>query len=229
MIAAAEAAGPDGFVGTPCILPAHDLMSMHMGPQDFLLALLDAPRWMRDAIVVGARDQLAAWLRIAALVKERSRFYYGNGGWMPFWAPEPYASTQSDVSCMLSPEMYEEFVLPELEVYGRHFGAMWYHLDGSDARQHLPRLLSLPYLRVIQYTPRPSEPANGPAHLDFYRKVQAAGRIVHIECPIENVEPLVRALDPRLLMLHTWCSTPAEGADLLAAAKRWTLTSSRSN
>jgi hypothetical protein len=44
------------------------------------------------------------------------------------------------------------------------YGALWYHLDGGDARQHLPRLLSLPYLRVVQYTPAPCEPPNGPGH-----------------------------------------------------------------
>lgn len=224
LCAAAEAAQWDDFlIGTPCILPANDLLSMHMGPEAFLLALVDAPRWMRDAIVLGAREQLTAWLRIMDRVKERARFWYGNGGWMPFWAPQPYASTQSDVSCMLSPEMFEEFVVPELDVFGGHFGAMWYHLDGADARQHLPRLLSLPYLRVIQYTPRPSEPPNGPAHLDFYRRIQSSGRIVHIEVPKGNVEPLVKALDPRLLMMHVGCESESEGRELLEAARLWTM------
>ena len=63
---------------------------------------------------------------------------------------------------MLSPAMFDRFVVPELDVYGEDHGALWYHLDGGDARQHLPRLLSLPYLRVVQYVPAPFEPPNGP-------------------------------------------------------------------
>lgn len=61
----------------------------------------------------------------------------------------------------------------------------------------------------------------GPAHLDLYRKVQAAGKIVHIELCPEDVEPLVRELDPRLLMLSTRCSSIRKGEALLAAAARW--------
>jgi hypothetical protein len=94
---------------------------------------------------------------------------------------------------------------------------MWYHLDGEDARQHLPRLLSLPYMRVIQYVPRPGEPPNGPQHLDLYRQIQRAGCIVHVSVPVENVEPLVDELDPALIMLQTRCETVREGEQLLGS------------
>jgi len=221
-LALADAAGYDDFlVGSPCILPANDLFSMQMETDAFLLALLDHPQWMREAVVQGARAQLAAGEHFRRLIAGRHQFWYGIAGWMPFWAPRPFLSTQSDVSCMLSPAAFDEFILPELDVYGEAYGALWYHLDGGDARQHLPRLLSLPYTRMIQYTPAPCEPPNGPEHLAFYRRVQAAGRIVHIEVPVENVEPLVESLDPRLLMLKTHCGSIDEGEELLRAAKRW--------
>lgn len=226
---AREAGRNDFLLGPPGFLPAHDLLSMHMGTENFLLALLDHPAWMRRAIEDGARELLQARRELILRVQEHHDLCYGNAGWMPFWAPEPYIATQSDVSCMLSPELFEEFVVPELDIYGQECGAMWYHLDGHDARQHLPRLLSLPYLRVIQYVPTPAEPPNGEAHLAFYRKVQRAGRIVHIEVAKDQVEPLCRALDPRLLMLDvSWsCRSPEEGQELLAAAKRWTAAGTR--
>lgn len=221
LAAAAEAGWDDFLVGRPGILPANDLLSMHMGPQVFMLALVDEPQWMREAIVQGARDLLALRRHLSDCISVRHAFPCGHGGWMPFWAPEPYAGAQSDVSCMLSPEMFEEFIIGDLDVCGGHYGAMWYHLDGADARQHLPRLLCLPYMRVMQYTPRPSEPPNGPAHLDFYRCIQAAGKIVHIEVQTNRIEPLVKALDPGLLMIQTDCESIAEGLELLEAAKGW--------
>ncbi|OGV84698.1 MAG: hypothetical protein A2340_15295 [Lentisphaerae bacterium RIFOXYB12_FULL_60_10] len=221
-VALATAAGWDDFlVGQPCVLPANDLLSMLMSTEDFLVALCDEPDWMQKAIVQGAQVQAAIRQHLADRIRSLHRFWYGCAGWMPFWAPEPFMATQSDVSCMLSPDMYEQFVVPELEVYGKVAPWMWYHLDGGDARQHVPRLLSLPYLRVLQYTPAPCEPPNGPGHLAFYRQVQKAGKIVHIHLPPENVEPLVRELDPNLLMLHTWCRTVAEGEALLESADRW--------
>ncbi len=221
--AMAEFAGRDGFLlGRPCLLPANDLLSMLMGTDNFLMNLMDQPEWMQQAIVMGAQAQAAASQYYRELIEARHDFWYGNAGWMPFWAPEPYRTTQSDVSCMLSPAMFEEFVLPELEILHEASGPLWYHLDGGNARQHLDRLLSLPYLRVLQYTPAPFEPPNGPAHLEFYRRVQAAGKIVHIELSAENVLPLLHELDPARLMLNTHCSSIAAGEELLRqAAKQW--------
>lgn len=217
----AEAGRDDFLIGAPVGLPANDLLSMHMGTQNFMLALVDHPDWMADAIVTGAHDQAEAFRELRAMVRARHDFWYGNAGWMPFWAPEPFNSTQSDVSCMLAPEMFARFVVPELDVFGQEHGALWYHLDGGDARQHLPRLLSLPYLRVVQYVPAPCEPPNGPGHLEMYKKIQAAGRIVHIQLPWENVEPLVRELDPALLMLDTWCPSRDKGEKLLEQSVAW--------
>jgi len=224
LLAMGKAAGQDDFlVGKPGGLPANDLLSMHMGTEAFMFALMDEPEWMAEAILTGAQDQLQARQELTALLRAQGhQYWYGNAGWMTFWAPEPFNATQSDVSCMLSAEMFDRFVVPELDVHGEEHGALWYHLDGGDARQHLPRLLSLPYLRVIQYVPAPCEPANGPGHLEMYRQIQAAGKIVHIEVSRQNVEPLVRELDPALLMLDTWCPTRAEGEQLLEESVAWT-------
>ena len=219
--ALADAAGRDRFlVGQPCMLPASDLLSMHMGANTFLLALLDHPDWMREAIMRGARDLVRAQRELQDLIRDKHEFWYGNGGWMPFWAPEPFMSTQCDVSCMLSPRMFEEFIAPELEIAAEALGPIWYHLDGGDARQHLPKLLSLPYVRAIQYTPAPNEPCNGPAHLGLYKQIQDAGRIVYIEAPKDNIEPMVRELDPSRLMVYTSCNSIAEGNELLSCFSR---------
>ncbi len=224
LLALCAAAGKNEFlVGKPGGLPANDLLSMLMGTQEFLVALLDDPDWMAEAIRIGAEDQARVRLEMQQRMRDAGHeYWYGNAGWMAFWAPEPFISTQSDVSCMLSPEMFDRFVLPELEIYAEAFGPVWYHLDGGDACQHLPRLLSLPFLKVLQYTPAPCEPPNGPGHLEMYKQIQAAGKIVHIELPVHHVEPLVRELDPALLMLDTRVSSPAEGEHLLAQARIWT-------
>ena len=223
-LAMAKAAGKDDFLlGSPVILPANDLLSMHMGTQNFLFALMDHSDWIRQAITDGARELIAARQNLVQRIKAQHDFWYGNAGWMPFWAPVPFIELQADVSCMLSPEHFEQFVIPELDMWGQACGAMWYHLDGGDASHHLPRLLSLPYLKVIQYVPHPSEPPNGIGHLALYRKIQEAGRIVHIFVSKDQVKPLCRALDPRRLMLEVSdVATIAEAEDLLVAAKRWT-------
>ncbi|MHB9032186.1 MAG: hypothetical protein ACYC6L_03955 [Anaerolineae bacterium] len=217
----ASAGWDDFLVGSPGGLPANDLLAQQMGVEAFMLALVDHPDWMAQAIVQGARDQITAKHGYQAYIRARHAYWYGNAGWMPFWAPEPYNTTQSDVSCMLSPVMHKRFIVPELDIVGGDHGALWYHLDGGDARKHLPALLSLPYLRVVQYTPDPSEPPNGPRHMEMYKLIQAAGRIIHIDLPLENVEPLVRELNPALMILQTYVKSREEGERLLEESKRW--------
>lgn len=224
MAAAVEFAGKDDFlIGQPCILPANDLLSMHMGTDEFLVSLLEQPAWMKKALLTGAREILRAKTEIMTQVRATHQYWYGIAGWMPLWAPEPFLATQSDVSCMLSPEMYQEFIVPELELLGTKYGALWYHLDGATARQHLGTLLSLPYLKVLQYTATANvEAPNGPEHLEFYKKIQAAGKIIHIALPPENIEPLLKAgLDPNLIIFSTACKTVAAARELLTCAKNW--------
>ena len=215
-----EAGKDDFLIGQPCLLPANDLLPAILGSMEYLPALIERPDWMKAAMAQLIEGQVQAFRHFRQLASGHD-FPYGNAGWMPFWAPESYLSTQSDVSCMLSPAMFDEFVLPELDRYAAEFGSIWYHLDGQDALQHLPRLLSLPYLRVIQYVATFNEPPNGVGQLELYRKIQQAGKIVHISVTPDQVEPLVKALDPALLMLFTGVGSVAEADEMLAASRQW--------
>ena len=223
--ACVEAAGEDGFlVGQVTALPGNDVLPLLLGTQEFLTALLDHPLWMRSALGQLAEKHARVMEHFFALTRAVCRYWYGIAGWAHFWAPEPFLVAQSDVSCMLSPDMFAEFVLPELDLLGKRFGRLWYHLDGPAARRHLPTLLSRDYLRVIQFTPGEGQSPNGPAWLDIYKEIQAAGRIVWLGLPPENIEPLIRLLDPALLCFQTQTRTEGEARELLSAAERWTKT-----
>lgn len=221
--AALQAAGYDDFpVGSMCAMPANDMLAFIIGTEPVLQGMAEHPDWISQAI-----GQLTVnWVDLLQYFRRRAQkthaFWYGNSGWMPFWAPEQYAATQSDISCMISPAMYDQFVLPELDTLGREFKHVWYHLDGQSAWQHLDRLCSLPYIKVIQFTPMSGTAPNGPAYLDLYRRIQSAGKIVHVQLPAENVAPLVKALDPALMCLDTYCANVEAANALLASACRWT-------
>jgi hypothetical protein len=221
------AAGRDNFlVGSGCFLPGSDMLAMIIGTEPALLAMAERPAWTRASILKLAANVRAIVKHFFDLARRTHDFWYGCPGWMPFWSPEPFIGAQADISCMMSPEMFETFIVPELDLDGREFGHVWYHLDGQSAFQHLPRLLSLRYIKVIQFTPMSGTPANGPDYLDLYRQIQAAGKIVHIQTPVENIESLCRALDPGLLCIDATCRNPKDADDLLAAAVRWTQTRS---
>ena len=176
---------------------------------------------MREAVIRGAEDLLQVKTEMMAAAEKQPGVPGHCCCWMPLWSPKPFIFTQSDVSCMLSPAMFEQFVLPELEITGRNF-PLWYHLDGGNAKQHLPILLSLPYLKFIQYTPTPSEPPNGLEHLAFYRQIQNSGKVVHVAVSPERItEALVKGLDPSRILISTWMESQAQAEELLARIAAW--------
>ncbi len=75
-----------------------------------------------------------------------------------------------------------------------------FHLDGPDAVKHLDALLEIPELDAIQWVPGAGKP---PAlgWLPLLRRVQAAGKSLHISSPPEDVEALAEALAPQGLMI----------------------------
>lgn len=215
-------AGKDDFmVGQVCLLPASDVLALLLGGEQFLLALVERPDWVRRTLRKLTENWCAIVGHFHLLTAATNDFWYGNAGWARVWGPEPFVSTQSDISCMLSPEMFAEFILPELDLVGQRFGRVWYHLDGPPAHRHLPALCSREYLRVIQWVPGAGQPPNGPAYLDLYRTIQRAGKILHIYVPMENIESIVRSLDPSRLIIETTVRSVREANELLAAARHW--------
>ena len=120
---------------------------------------------------------------------------------------------------MISESLFERFVMVEMDMLGDLYGRLWYHADGC--KRHLKTILSRLYMRAVQYTPSPQELPNGPAHMDFYRQVQRAGRCLDIEAPWENVEFLIRHLSPEGLALRTGAPTPDAAEELLHNARKW--------
>ncbi|MDD5705188.1 MAG: hypothetical protein PHR35_04640 [Kiritimatiellae bacterium] len=60
---------------------------------------------------------------------------------------------QCDFSCMISPQMFREFVVPYLAREIRRLDAVEYHLDGPYAIRHLDALCEIEGLDVIQWVP----------------------------------------------------------------------------
>ena len=54
---------------------------------------------------------------------------------------------------MISPAMFERFVMPDLVACCDHLDHGFYHLDGKGEIPHLDLLLSIPRLRGIQWIP----------------------------------------------------------------------------
>ncbi len=210
---------PEHFiVSTPGQYPHLDLLSMLRGNEEIMLDLIMNPEQVKARLHEMRKLATENEEHFCKLIEKRQ----GNVGyvsWTGIWSRQIFFCAQADAAASISPAMFEEFVLPELDIQGERYGQLHYHTCGY--KQHLELCLSRSYIRVIQYSPNPKEPTNGPAHMEFYRRVQETGRCLDIDVAPEHVEFVVRHLRPEGLHISTSVNSVTKAEELLEKAVKW--------
>jgi 5-methyltetrahydrofolate--homocysteine methyltransferase len=170
-----------------------DLIDVFRGTQQLALDMVDTPgevlRLMREAIEVNRRFYAEAQAVRAGIAR-------GCSTWGPLWAPRSYTMVQSDYSYMISPRMFERFVLPDVTAWCEQTEYTCYHLDGPGQLAHLDMLLALPHLNAIQWQPGVGEPTAG-AWPEVLRKIRAAGKLCQVYVPLSDALRITRELGGR--------------------------------
>ena len=199
----------------PNIHQPNDHLAVLRNSGEFCLDLIDHPNEIKRALRLLLDNWFEVYERLHGIL---SRTQEGSITWLPVWCPWSRSKTlQSDISCAMSPAMFEEFIVPELlEIAGRLDGTL-YHLDGPGALQHLDRLLRIDGIHAIQWTAGTGNPG-GLAWLDLYKRIQAAGKGVVISLAYDEVETAVRELEPEGLFILTNAASPDDAEALLKRA-----------
>lgn len=144
------------------------------GSENLLIDMLENPEFVhesRQKIIEVWKATQKGFFEILAENNEGG----SSHSWMQLWCPKRHAQIQCDFSVMISPAMYEEFVLPEIEECVQFLDNVTYHLDGQEQIRHLDMLLSVKKLDNIQWTPVAGQPRTS-AFIKELQKIQAAGK-----------------------------------------------------
>ena len=139
---------------------------------------------------------------------------------MHLWAPGRLQHMQCDLSVMISPEMYERLVIPELEQQMDWLSYPVYHFDGVEQERHLSHLLGLSKLRAIQWTNVDGQ-APPRAYLSVLKRIQASGKNLILMTPAEDVPELLDHLSAAGLYLHCAARSPEEADALVRYVERY--------
>lgn len=213
-----DAAKGKCLVGYPFPMCINDLLPMAIGAEKLLMELIDNPKGCRQTVVEMWEKWRAEFEHFQKIIDSRQEGHFW--GWPGLWSSKNATLTQSDMSCNLGPADFELFVCAELDLLGEQYERVWYHLDGPGAIRHLPALLSKPYMNVIQWVPGAGQPPNGPYWIDLYKMVQAAGRGLDLEVPVEHMEYLLRNLKPEGVVLRTYVETPEKADELISISSK---------
>ncbi len=187
-------------------LDAHsnmDALGAMRGYEDLCLDMLDRPEAIDEA-VAQVRD---FYVPIYDAVYQAAAM--DQVGWTTSWlgavGPGKGTCVQCDFAALMSPRMFDRWVMPCLEAETAFLDHAIYHWDGPDALPHLPSLLSLPDLHGIQWVPGVGEEAEGrPMYtwVDQLQQMQAAGKSVYAYGPAEALKTLHKQLQPNLVFYN---------------------------
>lgn len=187
------------------------LASLH-GTEQLLFAVIDSPEIVEQL----SAEITDAWLRyydtLDAIIAPAGA---GRTPWATVWSTERTYMLQSDFAYMISPQMFERFVLPDLARCCDALDHAFYHMDGKGQIPHLDMLLSLERLRGIQWIPGAGvpPPEDWP---DVLKRIRDGGKLCQLYTTAAGALKIVRELGGRGFAFHiTEHMTEAEAADFL--------------
>jgi len=143
------------------------------------------------------------WIRyydeLDALIRPACR---GTTCWTPIWSTGKTYMMQSDFAYMISPDMFERFVVPDLTACcdRQALDHGFYHLDGKGQIIHLDHLLSISRLRGIQWIPGDGQPSPD-QWLPLLKRIRDGGKLCQVFVSPEGARTIVQNLGGKGFLL----------------------------
>lgn len=148
----------------------------------------------------------------------------GSSCWAGILSKGTCYMQQCDFAYMISPEMFEEFVKPDIAYAAERMDRSFYHLDGVGQIGHIRHLCAIPELDGIQWIPGAGQKPSD-EWPEVLREIEAGGKKIQlfINCSDGVTKRVRRALetvkDPSCLMLMVYDCPENEITELSAVMR----------
>jgi len=153
-----------------------DILSTFRPSEKLLLDLYDQPEEVKRL----TWEAHQAWWKyfddINAVLRKTNQ---GYTAWANIFSEESFYMLQCDFCYMIGPDMFDEFVKPELAATCKKLKHAFYHLDGVGQLPHLDSLLDIKELKGVQWVHGEGKQDNT-QWPEVYRKIQKAGKRIQI-------------------------------------------------
>ena len=177
---------------------AVDILASFRGTQNLLYDLADRPEEVLRLVGEITPLWLDYYEELHSIIQSAGR---GTTAWAAIWSPGRCYMFQCDFCYMISPEMFERFVLPDLSTCFGHMDHAFYHLDGKGQIRHLDMLLAEPSLAGIQWIPGAGQPQ--PEHwMPLLARIRDAGKLCQLYVTANGAREIVREVGGRGFALY---------------------------
>ena len=199
----------------PDLIEGLDTLAAMRGTQALLVDLVERPEWVHHALHEITQRYFDHYDRLYEMIKDKRG---GSHFWA--WAPGRMTKLQCDFSAMISPEMFEAFMVPVFIEMTEQLDYCMYHWDGPGAIRHHDHLLSIPGITMIQWTPGAGvEPVMDRKWWPLYHKTIDAGKKVILLgfSGLDHLVALKKEFGPKLkqFMIRIQAESPAQAEEIL--------------
>jgi len=197
--AVADAKG-EYIVGITDLHPGLDCLSALCGPENLCMDLYACPERIKKATFEVFEAYKTLYTDLDRICRKNQR---GSSCWMTAWNNGRWYPTSCDFMCMISGEMFDDFIYDELVAETKWLDANIFHLDGVQASRHLDKLLAIDTINGIQWVPGAGEKPMS-EWIDILQKIQAHNKALHIHIAPEEIETIAKNLKPEGLFINCW-------------------------
>lgn len=205
------------LVAMPDLIENLDTLAALVGTRTVLFGLKDCPQEIHRL----QRELLPVWDEIFERLYQIISPRRDGNAFIAFgiWGDGKTAKLQCDISAMLSPAMFAEFVVPYMAQQARSLDYVLYHLDGPGALQHLDQLCAADWIDAIQWMPGAGAPGGADPCWDFiYHKILDAGKGIMAHMHAAEVREFVSRFGRRGVYISVDdVASEEEGIELIKA------------
>ncbi|MCK4591563.1 MAG: hypothetical protein KAT86_07395, partial [Candidatus Latescibacteria bacterium] len=170
-----------------------DILSTFHPGEKLLLDLYDHPEEVKRLIWEAHK----VWHRYFKEINEVLQpVNPGFVDWGGMYSEKPICMLQCDFCYMIGPDMFDEFVKPELKSTSEKLGRSFYHMDGPGQLPHLDSLLTIDSIDGVQWVPGFDNPDS--AHYpELFRKIHAAGKKIQCYADFDELDAIIEQIGTR--------------------------------
>lgn len=206
------------LVGYSSFTPGIDTAAAFRDPQQLCLDFIMEPERINQLMKKSSKDYFKVYSYFDSLIKEAGGL---SISWMGIPSFERMHISQTDFAAMLSPEHFNEFVLPFIREEVKPFEQTIFHLDGKGVANHIDVLLEIPEINAIQWVQGMGDDLPIMQWVPLIKKIQRAGKSLVIDLQVSELEPFMAEVDPKGIFLCIDAQAEIQH-DIIKKVEKWT-------